>query len=172
MPSRERSWAKRVLFLLPGNRSPLMPKSIRAADSPLRAALPDCGPTPLAMPQEGSRAFWLDRARPRHRWGECTGFGRRARGPLSRGDPAHAASRHSERAPAGDHSRRRHRGAGPPPTTKRQPGSGRCRRPLRHPLGSGLPAVPGWRAFREPTSRGSSTTGRSTATPSDCSTRR
>ncbi len=37
----ERSWSERPLFLLPGNHDPLMPKSIWAADSPLRAALPD-----------------------------------------------------------------------------------------------------------------------------------
>ena len=38
---RERSWPERPLFLLPGNHDPLMPKSIWAADSPLRAALPE-----------------------------------------------------------------------------------------------------------------------------------
>ena len=37
----ERDWRERPLFLLPGNHDPLMPKSIWAADSPLRAALPD-----------------------------------------------------------------------------------------------------------------------------------
>ena len=37
---KERSWAERPLFLLPGNHDPLMPKSIWAKDSPLRSALP------------------------------------------------------------------------------------------------------------------------------------
>ncbi len=37
----ERNWAERPLFLLPGNHDPLTPNSIWAADSPLRAALPD-----------------------------------------------------------------------------------------------------------------------------------
>ncbi len=37
----ERDRGERPLFLLPGNHDPLTPKSIWAADSPLRAALPD-----------------------------------------------------------------------------------------------------------------------------------
>ena len=37
----ERDRGNRPLFLLPGNHDPLTPKSIWAADSPLRAALPD-----------------------------------------------------------------------------------------------------------------------------------
>lgn len=38
---KDRDWPDRPLFLLPGNHDPLMPKSIWAADSPLRADLPD-----------------------------------------------------------------------------------------------------------------------------------